>query len=366
MTPSPEEPSFADQAREALDAQWTRIPAEPVNAEVDIPDAIRQAIGRCIDSRTKSYRYVLPTHLLAKWTRAEIDARCVQDSSGLQAAFDARSFCRATIVPFDRANHNVLGGSTDPYVSNPLRIPAITAEQRPAQRDQEGFQDLIDVLDYAQHNPGAVEALLNGVLEAIRDRLQRVHITYPTPSRASLNDVWRVTQELLHDRTGGRRLQAVAVALFRTIGSCFGLFDRVESGHVNASDVRTGHAADLTCVSEDGSVAMAVEVKDRQLAVREVEDKLPQIRETNVQELLYVIRGGVASQDAPRFEQLVAGQFRSGHNIYACEFDELLRVALMLFGEAGRRDMLERIGAALDEFGDLRDRETWRQLLDSI
>jgi len=360
MTPTPPTPSIADRGREKLAAIWERLGDGSITTDIT-PD-ISAAIAAAVESGTKSYRYVLPTQLLAKSVDSSLDCRAVQDSSSLNRSFDARSFCKSVIVPFDRANHNVLGGSGDPYVNNPLRIAEITEQNIAPQRDKRGFGNLITVLTYAQQHPDQVEQLLVATLLAIRERLRRTTVTYPAPSRASLDDTVAAFSRFLDERTGGRRMQAIVVALCQTIGERFGLFDRVVSGHVNTADAASGHAGDVECFADD-RVVLAVDAKDRQLEVHEVESKLPAARERELTELLFVIRGGLKAADADAFEQLRERQFRAGHNIYHCELADLLRTCNILFGEDGRRHLLEQTGRAIDEYCELHDREVWAKLL---
>lgn len=329
----------------------------------ELPQSLRDAIVRCINSTTKSYRYVLPTQLLAKLTDPSLDARAVQGGASSSGSFDARSFCHTHIVPFDRANHNVLGGSPEPYVNNPLRIPAINLDALSAQRNKNGFQDLITVLDFVEDQPDKTAAILNYVLHAIQARMTDVHIVYPVPNRATAHDVSEIISSYLTARTGGRRLQAVAAALFDSIGTQFGVFDRVNTGHINRADSAAGDVADLDCVDESGNTVLAVEVKDRRLTIREVQDKLPTVRARGVAEVLYVIRGGLESGSEDEFEKIKRREFAAGHNLYHIEFESLLATCMILFGETGRREFQVAIGERIDEFGELLDRKAWREAL---
>ncbi len=105
--------------------------------------------------------------LTAKAADPGRDCRSVQATCGLRGAFDARTIADEVVVPFDRANENVLGGSTEPYANNPLRIPAIVPTARSAQRDKSAFDDLCKVLDYAEKNPQHAVDLLRAALEQI-------------------------------------------------------------------------------------------------------------------------------------------------------------------------------------------------------
>src|ERR1019366_4581800 len=130
---------------------------------------------------------------------------------------------------------------------------------------------------------------------------------------ATLND-------FLATRSGGLRLQSVAVALFRTIGTRFGLYESVEANNVNAADASTGSAADLECFDSDSEIVLAVEVKDRQLQLRQLQDKLPAVREKGIRELLFVVQGGVMEEDIDAFEHSVVGEFVTGQNVYVVEW----------------------------------------------
>lgn len=283
----------------------------------NIPKNVRDAIESSINSTTKTYRYVLPSQLLAKLCDPKRDAHTIQNNADIPGSFDARSFCHSYIVPFDRNNHSVLGGSPEPYVNNPLRIPAIDSSAIQAQRNKTDFKKLIAVLDYAEGYPESTRTLLILVLIAISKRLEQVSIVYPVPNRAPLKQTIEWIDKFLSSRTGGRRLQSVSAALFDVIGSRFGLYARVKAGHINRSDAASGDIADLDCVDDQGKTILAVEVKDRQLTVREVEDKLPAAREKGVAEILYLIRGGVESDRTAEYKSIQEREFSAGHNLYA-------------------------------------------------
>lgn len=106
-------------AASRLANEWTSVRAGTATVSQAVPQNIRDAIKRSVNSKGKTYRYVLPTQLIAKAVNPTLDCRSVQATSGLNGAFDARSVCDEVIVPFDRDNENVLGGSTEPYANVP-------------------------------------------------------------------------------------------------------------------------------------------------------------------------------------------------------------------------------------------------------
>jgi len=117
-------------ARAILSQNWDETLGRASQRE--LPDALAEpvlvnAIKDSINSATKSYRYVLPTQLVAKLADPSVDCRAVQASYAVKGAFDARSIAQKVVVPFERDNAKVLGGSPEPYVNNPLRVPAVAA-----------------------------------------------------------------------------------------------------------------------------------------------------------------------------------------------------------------------------------------------
>lgn len=261
----------------------------------------------------------------------------------------------------------MLGGSPEPYANNPLRIRAIAEDARPAQRDRAGFDDLITVLNFAQSNPNLLSALVYYLLSAIRDRLADATVIYPVPNRTSLNQALAVIDLFVADRTGGLRLQAVVVALFRTIAGRLQLFTEVRSNHINAADASTGNSADLECLDSNGNIVLAIEVKDRNLRLRPVQDKLPAIREKGIRELLFLTQGGPLPAEKAQIDELVERQFTSGQNIYVEDWDRFLSACLILFGESGRREFLKQIGDELDlQRADITHRRKWADLLARI
>jgi hypothetical protein len=117
------------------------------------------------------------------------------------------------------------------------------------------------------------------------------------------------------------------LALLRTAGKTLKLFDNVTSVNINAADSQTGKTADLECVSKDGHVVLAVEVKDRELTLRSVQEKLPKSRERGIRELLFLVQGGVTKKDAEEVDAAIERegglksqmQFNKWHEIRGSE-----------------------------------------------
>jgi hypothetical protein len=349
-----------------LRREWASTLNSTATISQDIPKQIRDAIDRSISAKIKTYRYVLPTQLLAKATEPSVDCRAVQANAAMTGAFDARSLCQQVIVPFDRATECVLGASPEPYANNPLRIPAIVASERSAQKDAKAFDDLCLVLDFTQQNPALATDLLRIALQAILLRLATVRVVYPTPNRVSQSAAVESVSQFLKEKTGGIRLQALSVSLFRAIGDLYSMFDTVRSNNINAADASTGSATDLECI-RDNVIQRAVEVKDRKLSILHIQDKLPGLREKGITEAVFVVQGGVTQDEAEQINAVIQKEFSSGQNIYVAEFFPFVENHLILFGENGRRRFLQLVCEELDiRNADVSHRQRWRDILAAI
>ena len=76
-----------------VDAQCETGEGIPTNVRTDIDDVI--------NGTHKTFRYMLVTGLLAAVTDVKLHPRCLQVTSGVDGAFDVRSFCQEVIVPFE-------------------------------------------------------------------------------------------------------------------------------------------------------------------------------------------------------------------------------------------------------------------------
>jgi hypothetical protein len=120
-------------------------------------------------------------------------------------------------------------------------------------------------------------------------------------------------------------------------------------------------------INSEGEIVPAVEVKDRTLQLRQLQDKLPAIREKGIRELMFIVQGGVANHDISAVETAVAGQFVTGQNVYVVEWEQFLGSCLVLFGEKGRREFLQQVGTELDrQKADIIHRKKWAALLTSL
>lgn len=365
--------SLIDEGSKILDKYWQEI-EKIAHDKGSLPDFVQdnqllEAVNRSINSQSKSYRYVLPTQLLAKLVDPTVDCHSLQAGQGNEKAFDARSICSRVVVPFDHDHENVLGGSGDPYVNNPLRGPALSEQYVSDKKDKAGWRDLCAVTDAIEkkQSPDFTKQVFMQVLVEIYRRMAVTTVTYPVPRRTSLDQCLTVAEKFLEDKSGGDRLLALCSALFITIGKSFGLWVDVRRANINVADTASGAVADLECVNDQDEIVLAVEVKDRTVTINQIKEKLVNLRAENVTEILFVAQDGVHRPDVDATKALVEKEYNSGHNIYIFPFAEFAGSSLALMGEAGRRMFLQLVGEELDRYmSDIKHRRAWAVLLENV
>ncbi|MGH9453611.1 MAG: restriction endonuclease, SacI family [Terriglobia bacterium] len=363
---------LSDKAVEILTAEWKEICSLAERGKLkdwlDEPKLIK-AVHASVNSSTKTYRYVLPTQVVSKIADPSLDSRCLQALRGGQGAFDARTVAHAVIVPFDQENESVLGGSQEPYVNNPLRVSEVSAKYRGPQRNKVGWDQLCIVLNAVEKKADKdfTRRVFKQVLTEIYRRLSTVRVVYPVPRRVSLDKTMEVIQGFLSEHSGGDRLLALSSALFSVIGKRFGLYAEVKRGKITAADQPSGMLADLECVTKQGRIVFAVEVKDRHITISQLRAKVRTIREKQVSEIFFVATQGTVPSEDSAVESLIDHEFASGQNIYVTDLERLSRTALALIGEEGRRDFLSETSAQLEKYrSDITHRRTWASILEKL
>lgn len=365
-------PSLIESCERYINQVWESISQQsqegvqdnPLDARPDLVELIRASLT----SPTKTYHYVLPTQLLAKAVNPELDCHSLQAAYGVSGAFDARTVAHDVIVAFDGRNFNVLGGSPEPYVNNPLRVPAVTPEFRAQQKNKVDWDKLVRVLDEveAAGDEGFTQAVFRQTLIEVFRLLAGVHVIYPTPNRISLDKTLEIVDDYIATTSGGDRMEVVCSALFRTVGDEFGLFDEVRRAKVNAADTASGMLADIECWHQ-GRIVLLVEVKDRALRLTQMDRKIEGARAHHVAELLFLVQSGNGSAQEENIGSRIWSEFASGQNVYVAAFRPFAFGLLILLGERGRVRFLDEVGKELDRGGSgIALRRAWADLLRTV
>lgn len=349
-----------EQAGAWLDDRWR----EALNGDMGASDP---EVDRLVDSRVLSIRYAVLTQLLGKVADASRDLLCLQRGDAADAEesgrWDPRSFCTSVVVPWVQRNRGVLGTSGDPYVSNPLRRPRLDGGE--ALQRQGEWDALVAFLRALEREdiPGAVEDAARRCLAGAARRLNRLSVEYPSPMRIGLEPMCDLLDAFLAVSSQGLRPLIVATALMRTLGEAFALFPRVESQGLNEPDAARGMPADIMCYGPDGQLRLAVEVKDRNLTLVDVEATLTKARNSGLANVV-LAAPGIRQRDGDAVRSRLADEWARGTNVYRVSIPELVRGAFVLLEEGWRVRFVKAIGAELDERGaEYPHRRDWSDLL---
>lgn len=352
-----------NKARFVLDSTWSEVLSSP-------PQDTDREIDRLINSDVVAIRFCLPTQLLGKIVDPKLDCLCLTlGKTKDETRWAPRPFATATIVPWISTIQNVLGTSTDPYVSNPLRRSRLQADpgEGTRARDKSDWELLHKVLSDVQDrdNPSFTQRCFLQTLRSIRKRFDASNFEFVIPERVSIEQVDHIVREFLLHGSGGDRGLAVAAALFETFGKQFSIYDQVRRFAINASDASTGQTADIECLVE-GEIRLAIEVKERDLTLIDIKSGMRKARKAEIKELLFNAPG-TATAFRDDVDSLIEKTWGSGTNLYRLSIHELISVGLVLAGEEGRRDFLINVGYQLNTFNTQpANRLRWRELLEAI
>ena len=349
-----------DEASAWLWDQWQQV-LEGADLSVDAD------VDRLGNSPVTSIRYAVFAQVLGKIANPVRDILCLQRGAPLAGAWNARSFCEKVGVPWVSANHNVLGTSTSPYLSKPLRRPMLTADM-PNVRDKQQWAMLVAFLSSLQTaSQRELDTAFRMLLTSAVKRMSRHEFAYPIPHRISLAAVQSIVSDFLKSQSGGLRALVVTAALMRTIGAAFELFSRVEIQGINEPDTAKGVPGDIMCYDGDGRLALVVEVKDRALSLADVRDATRKVRQSweAVTDLLFAARGPIA-RDRDAIDESLASAWATGLNIHYLEIDLMIRVVFSLQSEDWRPRFLGWVCRELDSTGEHRHRRVWYSLLSRV
>lgn len=347
---------------ERLRAIWLEVLAEP-NPQID------DGIDGLINCNVVSIRYALLTQLLGKLSDPTRDALSIQrgdaDIADAAGHWNARSFCQANVVPWVAEAGQVLGTSPDPYVSNPLRRPRLDAGYE-SRTNRPLWNRLVETLQAVQErNDQAYTATqLRYCLTSLARKYNALVVRFDVPQRISLDAVGSLVNAYLSEPSGGERPQIIVAALMRTIGSRFGIFNRVERQAINEADAAGDQPGDVVCY-QDNLLIFAVEVKDRIVTLQDVDTAIGKARRNAVTEVL--LASVLPPSDDQEIITRAEREFGLGVNIYQLQIDALLRVVLTITGEDSRIQFLTLVGEELnDRVTQPAHKLAWQDLLRNL
>lgn len=351
-----------DELSDLLRQEWKRV----LDAPAIQPDPQADAL---LDG-SKTLRYVAFTQILGKIADPTRDIFTIQAQDPESVGpWDARTVAHNVVVKWEQSEHVAfLGGSPEPYVNNPVRIPRLIRTRTDVKNRLE-WQDLYDYLEPLQTCDRVVRhRALVRLLGSARRRLERQQIQYAVPYRLSIAKLLEVIETYLAEPSGGERPLAIAAALFDTLGKSYQLFASIEVQRITESDSATGTAGDITCMNKEGVLVVVVEVKDRALtdqALHTSVQKLRQDRSAVSPSLVFAVPD-IDENDRDDVVSRIEKEYSAGMNIHWLTLSDLARVAFSLLAEEPRIDFLINVGSRLDELASYKHREAWQGLMSSL
>lgn len=180
------EPSEAyEQGRNRLAAAWSSANSGE-SATLTNPVQAAITIVMAADSQV-SHRYALPTQALLKMVVGDTDARRLTDFAGVDGQFSARSFAKETVVAIPPVGLR-LGGSSDPYVTNPLRTERLEDTLLQG-RGRDRWAALFEILSAIDAGTVTADAVLVQALREVKDRPEATVGQEPQPDTPMPNDL---------------------------------------------------------------------------------------------------------------------------------------------------------------------------------
>lgn len=359
---------FHKSAQELLDSIWEKVMLiTDVTAHRD--SEWSDIFSGVLFDGGNTYPYVLLTQVLGKATDGNLNAFCLQDSSQLENAWDARSLASKVVVKWNRGTGKALPGTNiDPYVNNPARYKNFGSEMESKAGNKRDYALLVQVVSHIeQHGQAEAIRLLESILIEIRHHLETNDRDYLGPSKVSLDDVISVIEQFISVRSNGVRLQVVCYAVLKSLSEAFPGYGVIKSYPTNSSDASGGRSGDVERLNNAGEVDLAVEVKDRTVTMDDLESSIFKCRTSDVRNLLFVIQANPLLAEEDLMIERAKHEFTRGIDVNFADAISLFRTALMLLSPEQRASLLSGIHNALEELGaHLKHRNDWMDLVKKI
>lgn len=355
------------EAKRLLDESWEEVLAiEDLDAARD--PALSPTIYSLVTDGGSTYPFMLLTQILGKAADPQLNAVCIQESSELQGAWDARSLASRVVVEWNKSVEKPFqGANDDPYVNNPARYKNFGTEMRAKAGKQDVYDALSGLVQCAQDG-GEAEAkrLVKLILIETRRSLEANKRDYFGPARMSVDGIMNIVMRFLSVRSNGVRLQLVCYALYQALAEAHPSLGEVTSAPTNAADLSSNRTGDVEC-SRDGNVSLAVEIKDRPIRLGDLTATVLKARKNNVDNVLFVGFSNPLFEDQDGVLGKAAGEFARGIDVNFTHFEPHVFQILLQLSPEQRAAFLRKVHDALHEKGAAYSHvKHWMELLKDI
>ena len=322
------------------------LPSQKATGE-GLPTVVRDAILDVINYKLKTYRYMMFVGLLVAITDKSLHPRCLQLQSGCEGAYDPRSLCKDIVSPFEKKMlKGRLGGSCDPYVSNPARHPMIEKTNKvKSAADKVVLGKLYDALEFVRTADDAMRKKMfcyayGLVLKRPPTESSLVEFDVPEDSDVSADKFF----DFLEAHTQGVSAVVTLAAYFRTC--CI----KVKSAVVHPiteSGASPKEVGDIDLTLKDGC-PVAVEVKDKPYKDVDVQHACEKALKAGVHHVIFAF-GPEAEKKRPQDGVLRNYWKEKGVQLAFLSISSELCMAITLADETKRSAFASDIGKALVE-----------------
>jgi len=351
------------KAKEILNSAWAEIqnlsPNEVEKKSFVQDNELREKIKRLVNSDTKSFRYAILTQVLAKATDPSINCLSLQAKAKISEPFDARSFCKETVVPFERENlDNILGASGDPYVSKPLRHEMITLDIIEHIKDKQGWKDLYEILEQIEIKKDTELTLevLKQILLEVRKQLAQKIISPPSIPSISMEQLKEILTTYLNKPSEGIRPQSIVYALFKIFNEKTKTFAKINTAKATTADIYAKRMADIECRDHDDNLKLAIAVTDNLDTVK-LKDELEKAAKNNVRNLLLI---GHKIRNPKDFNSIIR---KYNINIAYSSLVEFVSTTTVMLNNEMRRGLVLKLYEVLRDLGHHDHLREWDKMI---
>lgn len=226
------------------------------------------------ESNHKTYRYILLTGLLGA-AAAQNNPLCLQKGAEVDRAWDARTVCHHTLVPFERDYlDGALGKSNEPFLNKPARFKTLSINNAVrAGRDKEALKQTIDVLSNVDRNGSAFEYLVVALRLAAQIKPSK-KVAIASSSAENFKQTFEAMLQNPHQGFSLLLFSYIFLNLIRTPQSIVDVYPLNQSG---SSSKQIG---DID-IKDKGTkeVLLAAEVKDKNFSVYDISHAMRKAKE---------------------------------------------------------------------------------------
>ena len=310
-----------------------------------LPLGIVQGIEEVIRYEEKTYRYMMFVGLLVAVTDPKLHPRCLQVKSGCEGAYNPRTLCSDVVVPFEKkVLKGRLGGSRDPYVSNPARNPMIEKTNKVKGADDKHVLELLyDVLEYARLADATIRKKMfcyayRLVLERPAVESSLIEFEGLSASDLKAGDFY----DFLESHTQGVSAVVILAACLKrkNIG-----VDKIEVHPITESGASSREVGDIDLKMKDGRI-VAVEVKDKPYKDCDVDHACEKALKAGVHHVAFAF-GPMAEKNRPQDGVLRNYWMEKGVKLTFVSITCELGMALFVAGEEHYGEFVTDMGQFL-------------------